>query len=245
MAKVAELLRARERKWEEAIMIAAAASASSAGGGGSEGGEGSERADRLSAELQQAAEKNMELEMQISSLKAAAGGAAAAEAEKLLSTRERNHMRMQKKFESLQQRLEQLVAVHRQLLRKYAALELENSEDKKKIALRDERIAQLEANTRTLAMNMRTQAARHVVELTKLREQVSSVRQEQMEARIESQNQSSGGGGGGYSIGGGFRNVIRGGAGGGGGSGVPSVRSVIRGGGAAATQPEAPPPAGP
>jgi hypothetical protein len=44
-----------------------------------------------------------------------------------------------------------------QLLRKYAALELVNAEDKKKIALRDERIAQLEANTRTLAMNMRTQ----------------------------------------------------------------------------------------
>ena len=73
---------------------------------------------------------------------------------------------------SLQQRLEQLVAVHRQLLRKYAALELDSTEDKKNIKLRDERIVQLEANTRTLAMNMRTQAARHVVELTKLREQV-------------------------------------------------------------------------
>jgi hypothetical protein len=114
---------------------------------------------------------------------------------------------------SLQQRLEQLVAVHRQLLRKYAALELDSTEDKKKIKLRDERIVQLEANTRTLAMNMRTQAARHVVELTKLREQVfrlsslrvvlfrntadrllsiaplnyqvSTVRQEQMDARME------------------------------------------------------------
>lgn len=39
---------------------------------------------------------------------------------------------------SLQQRLEQLVAVHRQLLRKFASLELENSELKKKTQLRDE-----------------------------------------------------------------------------------------------------------
>ena len=39
---------------------------------------------------------------------------------------------------SLQQRLEQLVAVHRQLLRKFASLELETSELKKKNQLRDE-----------------------------------------------------------------------------------------------------------
>ena len=58
---------------------------------------------------------------------------------------------------SLQQRLEQLVAVHRQLLRKYASLELENAEARKKLALRDERIKQLEVNTRMLAGNMRTQ----------------------------------------------------------------------------------------
>ena len=37
---------------------------------------------------------------------------------------------------SLQQRLEQLVAVHRQLLRKFAASELETAEMKKKIMLR-------------------------------------------------------------------------------------------------------------
>jgi len=45
---------------------------------------------------------------------------------------------------SLQQRLEQLVAVHRQLLRKYAALELNLGESAKMIALRDERILALE-----------------------------------------------------------------------------------------------------
>lgn len=58
------------------------------------------------------------------------GGAAAAEAEKLLSTRERNHLRMQKKFESLQQRLEQLVAVHRQVGRNWGVrdIEMERSE---------------------------------------------------------------------------------------------------------------------
>ena len=40
--------------------------------------------------------------------------------------------------------LEQLVAVHRQLLRKYAALELNLGESAKMIALRDERILALE-----------------------------------------------------------------------------------------------------
>jgi hypothetical protein len=94
---------------------------------------------RLSNELQTVAEKNMELEMQLSQLKSSADP----ETEKALSSRERNQLRMQKKFESLQQRLEQLVFVHRQLLRKYAALELDVAEDKKKISLRDERIAQV------------------------------------------------------------------------------------------------------
>ncbi|KAH8061497.1 hypothetical protein JL722_4125 [Aureococcus anophagefferens] len=65
-------------------------------------------------------------------LEAAAAGSGA------VATRERQHMR------SLQQRLEQLVAVHRQLLRKYAALELNLGESAKMIALRDERILALE-----------------------------------------------------------------------------------------------------
>lgn len=98
---------------------------------------------KLSNELQTIAEKNMELEMSLSQLKSNGASSSNPEAEKLLSTRERNQMRMQKKFESLQQRLEQLVFVHRQLLRKYAALELDVAEDKKKISLRDERIAQV------------------------------------------------------------------------------------------------------
>merc|ERR1712091_670744 len=56
----------------------------------------------------------------------------------LVTSKEGQHMC------SLRQRLEQLVAVHRQLLRKYAALELNLGEANKMIALRDEHIFQLE-----------------------------------------------------------------------------------------------------
>jgi kinesin family protein 5 len=73
---------------------------------------------------------------------------------------------------SLQQRLEQLVAVHRQLLRKFASLELENSELRKKLVLRDERIKQLETNAKGLTANLRQQAERHISELTSLRENI-------------------------------------------------------------------------
>ena len=59
----------------------------------------------------------------------------------MLSEKDKAHRK------SLQQRLEQLVAVHRQLLRKFATLELETSELKKKVMLRDERIRQLEGNS--------------------------------------------------------------------------------------------------
>lgn len=64
---------------------------------------------------------------------------------------------------SLQQRLEQLVAVHRQLLRKFASLELENNELCKKLLLRDERIRQLESNAKALTQNLRQQADRHII----------------------------------------------------------------------------------
>lgn len=87
-----------------------------------------------------------------------------------MSVRERQHMR------SIQQKLEQLVAVHRQLLRKYASLELELSEAKKKLTLRDERIKQVEANNRIMAGNMRAQAEKHVEELTHLRDQIADFR---------------------------------------------------------------------
>jgi kinesin family protein 5 len=85
----------------------------------------------------------------------------------MMAERDSAHMR------SLQQRLEQLVAVHRQLLRKFASLELETVELKKKTQLRDERIRQLEGNSRGLISNIRQQAERHVAELTHLREQMT------------------------------------------------------------------------
>ena len=75
-------------------------------------------------------------------------------------------------MKSLRERLEQLVLVHKQLLRKCALLELEKVEFKKKIQLRDERITQLEVNSRGLMSNMRQQAERHVIELISLREQI-------------------------------------------------------------------------
>mmetsp|Transcript_39128 Transcript_39128/g.87538 ORF Transcript_39128/g.87538 Transcript_39128/m.87538 type:complete len:672 (-) Transcript_39128:215-2230(-) len=209
-AEALALVKSREAKFEAAARAALA----KALGGVERGAANEATTARLEKDLQAAAERNLDLEMQLSQLKSAGG----AEAEKVLSSRERSHMRMQKKFESLQQRLEQLVAVHRQLLRKYAALELDNAEDKKKISLRDERIGQLEANTRALATNMKAQAARHVVELTKLREQVSSVRQEQIEARLHEATAGHGHAHGhpavirGGGIGGGDVRAIRGGA---------------------------------
>lgn len=148
------------------------------------------------------------------------------DAGQLFSARERQHMR------SLQQRLEQLVAVHRQLLRKYAALELDNSEGKKKISLRDERIKQLELNSRALATNMRSQAERHVAELTKLREQVSLLREEQqqqqMEARLEAATSSARAPGGVRTVrgGGGDPTAPRSISGGGGGSGAAGGRAA-------------------
>lgn len=83
-----------------------------------------------------------------------------------MAAKDQNHLK------SLQQRLEQLVAVHRQLLRKFASLELENVEFKKKTQLRDERIRQLEGSSRGMIGNIRSQAERHVSELTQLREQI-------------------------------------------------------------------------
>ena len=59
---------------------------------------------------------------------------------------------------TLQQRLEQLVVVHRQLLRRFAQQELENADYRKKLTLRDKHIAHLEGNATTLTAAMRGQA---------------------------------------------------------------------------------------
>jgi hypothetical protein len=79
---------------------------------------------------------------------------------------------------SLQQRLEQLVAVHRQLLRRFASLELENEQMRKKILLRDERMSQLEGNSRALSSSLRLQAEKHAADLTGLRQQILELRAE-------------------------------------------------------------------
>lgn len=88
------------------------------------------------------------------------------------------------KQRSLQQRLEQLVAVHRQLLRKFATLELEANDLKKKTMLRDERIKQLEGNSKTLVSNIRQQAERHVSELASVKESIQMLKNE-YEHRVE------------------------------------------------------------
>ena len=79
---------------------------------------------------------------------------------------------VEQRNKSMQQRLEQLVVVHRQLLRKFGSLELENTELRKKNHLRDERIKQLEINAKGMTGSLRSQTERHITELASLRDQV-------------------------------------------------------------------------
>jgi kinesin family protein 5 len=111
---------------------------------------------------------------------AAAAVASAVAASEAIREKQETHSR------SLQQRLEQLVAVHRQLLRKYATLELEGKELGKKVALRDDRIKLLEAKSKGSSDSIRQQSERHVAELTNLREQIALMRAEHHQ-RIEQQ----------------------------------------------------------
>jgi kinesin family member 5 len=98
------------------------------------------------------------------------------------------HERERLQNKSLQQRLEQLVAVHRQLLRKFASLELDASDVKKKLTLRDERIYQLETNARSTISNTRVQSERHVAELTNLREQIRLMKEEHLQRKDQQQH---------------------------------------------------------
>ena len=61
------------------------------------------------------------------------------------------------------------MSVHRKLLRKFATLELEIAEARHKLALRDERIRQLESQARKHASDMHVQAEIHANELKALR----------------------------------------------------------------------------
>ena len=196
---------------------------------------------RLEADLSNRNEKVVGLQLQLDSLSSMEG----AQAAELFAERERAHMK------SLQLRLEQLVAVHRQLLRKFATLELDSNDMRKKITLRDERIKQLEGNSRGLTSSMRTQAERHVAELSNLREQIQVMRSEHLQrvelARLAIENSGGGdtplaggvGGGGGRA----GPRTLRGGAGkvigGGGGlsSSSPGEQArTVRGGGRGAGQ---------
>ena len=98
------------------------------------------------------------------------------------------HEKERAQTKSLQQRLEQLVAVHRQLLRKFASLELESSEVRKKLTLRDERIHQLEDHARSSTAHVRDQSERHVAELTNLREQIRLMKEEHMQRKDQQQH---------------------------------------------------------
>lgn len=133
--------------------------------------------NRLEKDLEVRSEKVMQqqLEMDVIRNEARAGGVSG----------ETMGQRELAQSKSLQQRLEQLVAVHRQLLRKFASLELENNELRKKLLLRDERIRQLESNSKALTQNLRQQADRHISELTTLREQIQEMKIEHLQKAEE------------------------------------------------------------
>ena len=70
---------------------------------------------------------------------------------------------------ALEQRLNQLVGVHRQLLRKYVSLELAASEHRKMLALRDERLKELEESAKSQTFVARAQTERHEIQIEELR----------------------------------------------------------------------------
>ena len=72
-------------------------------------------------------------------------------------------------LKSVEKNLQHLVGVHRQLLRKYASLEVENVDLRKRVTSRDERINELEMNARIRNANMRSQADIHQLELDRMK----------------------------------------------------------------------------
>jgi len=85
--------------------------------------------------------------------------------------------KQRKQMQSLQQRLEQMVLVHKSILRKHASAELKHREANKKLVLRDARIKQLEDTARAIGDTMRQQAEAHMAEMAKVREQVAKLRE--------------------------------------------------------------------
>jgi kinesin family member 5 len=127
----------------------------------------------------------------------------------------------QQQRKALQQRLEQLVMVHRQLLRKYATMELERERARKADNLKAQRITQLETNAKQIAKNMLTQSERHERDMRNLiaakEAEISALRKD---AAMAHSHQSSDGAmrtpphsirGGGHIVAGAGRPTIRGG----------------------------------
>jgi hypothetical protein len=124
-------------------------------------------------DLKNRCQKVIELELQLDkerdvSMMLKKRGAAASSGKNSISSAQ--YQNQQKQMRALQKRLEQLVMVHRQLLRKYAQLELEKSEARKLMKLRDDRISQLDATCRAMSENMMSQSVRHENEMSKLRD---------------------------------------------------------------------------
>ena len=108
--------------------------------------------DALRNDLQNRCQKVIELELALDKEK---------DKLKILESSSNETAAQQKQRRALQQRLEQLVMVHRQLLRKYATMELEREKARKADQLKANRIKQLEINARQLAKNMLSQSERH------------------------------------------------------------------------------------
>mmetsp|Transcript_987 Transcript_987/g.2351 ORF Transcript_987/g.2351 Transcript_987/m.2351 type:complete len:813 (+) Transcript_987:364-2802(+) len=96
---------------------------------------------------------------------------------------------------ALEQRLYQLIAVHKQLLRKYAYAELAAAEKTQLLALKEERIKVLENNIKSKEFNFRAQAERHALEIEDMQlERQKEMQQLQLElsrARRELTEQKS------------------------------------------------------
>mmetsp|Transcript_45158 Transcript_45158/g.72346 ORF Transcript_45158/g.72346 Transcript_45158/m.72346 type:complete len:713 (-) Transcript_45158:2281-4419(-) len=69
---------------------------------------------------------------------------------------------------ALEQRLYQLIAVHKSLLRKYAASEINSAEKEQLLSLKDERIQMLEGRLKSKEYNLKAQAERHALEVEEL-----------------------------------------------------------------------------
>lgn len=88
----------------------------------------------------------------------------------------------QNMVKSLKGKLSRLVSVHKQLLRRYGALDLEKREARQLVSLKDARIKQLDANARARATNMRMQSERHETDMknltAKYEQRISSMQRE-------------------------------------------------------------------